>query len=122
MSIWRVFQVISVLIGIIAFVTGKDYIGDVNPSDMGEVFAFIFSIIWASIKLALTYGALVISLAFSMPAFIIDLVFNQDLLSGMWGWSWNEVAVDWFWEQTEGIKLFFAFLMSGTIGFFFEDK
>jgi len=51
LSIWRVFQVISALIGIIAFVTGKDYIGDVNPSDMGEVLAFIFSIIWAFIYL-----------------------------------------------------------------------
>jgi len=122
MNILRIFQLISLLIGIIAFVTGKDYIGDVNSSDMGEVLAFIFSVLWAVIKLFITYIVLTLSLASSFLVFLVDLIIDGNLLNTMWTWSWSEVTVNWFWQQTEGIKLFFAFLMSSTIGFFFDKE
>ena len=122
MSFIRVFQVVSLFIGIIAFVTGKSYIGDVDGNDMGNVFVFIFDILWAGIKLGMTYVVLAVSLALSIPALILSFFIDSNPLFSMWNWSWGEVAVDWFWNGTEGISLFFAFLISSTIGFFVEDS
>jgi hypothetical protein len=122
MSGIRILQIVSMLIGIIAFVTGKGSMWELNINDMGDVIAFIVSVGWAFIKLLLTYLTLVLSVGLSIPALIIDLIFDNNLLSSMWSWSWGDIAVDWFWYGTEGIKLFFAFLMSTTIGFLFDES
>ena len=115
-------QVASLIVGIIAFVSGKSYVGDVNSGDMENVFVFIFSVIWAVIKLAITYFILVISLALTIPALIISIAANNSALATMWSWSWGEVAVGWFSNGTEGITLFFAFLMSTAVGLLFDES
>ncbi len=118
----RIFQVTSLLIAILAFVTDEEYIGDVTVEDLSQVISFIANVVWAFIKLVITNVVLLVSILATIPVFIVDIAIENNYLSSMWSWSWNTVSVDWFWHQTKGIELIFIFLMSTTIGFLFPPS
>ncbi|MEQ6203208.1 hypothetical protein ABMC88_09120 [Sulfitobacter sp. HNIBRBA2951] len=126
----RVVQVISLLIGVTVFVTGKDFIGDINFDDIEDVFLFLAEVFFALFKLLVTYVAVVLSIALTIPVVAMDLIYNFFISSGswdtifllgdMWNLSWNVIVVDWFWEKTQGLHLLGAFLLTTPIGFFID--
>ncbi|WP_280153089.1 hypothetical protein [Piscinibacter sp. XHJ-5] len=83
-----------------------------------------------AIKTLAVYVVLVFSVMISIPALAIDLValiFGHEFpsLRVIWGWSWRQVAVDWYWSKASpfGIVSGIALLVGvSAIAPIFESK
>ena len=79
-------------------------------------------LLMAVVKSLVVVLVLLLSLAISTAALVIDLIlllFTQldfPLLSYIWNIAWEEVTMSWFWTATSGSSLFFGALILLLLG------
>ena len=107
---------ITIVLMIVAILTGK-----LSLNQMGEEAATVGIIaivsIFAIIKALLAYLAIALAISLSIFAIITDLVFNSNLLSSLWELAWTDIAVNWFWNGTNGIALVIGLTILGGLSF-----
>lgn len=100
----------SVFILVFGFITGK-------ISSESFQYISIPGLFFAVVKSLVVVLILLLALAASVPAFLIDFIllfltdYDFPLLSNIWGVCWDGVTLNWFWTETSGSSIFFGALI-----------
>jgi hypothetical protein len=113
--------IVSILLIIIGFVTGKisgDSFNDISIT--GSLLAILQILVIVLI--------LMLGIAMTLPALLIDLlllIFTDmyfPLVGGTWDVVWDDVTLDWFWASTSGSSLLIASIVLAIISYFMMPR
>ncbi len=113
--------IVSILLIIIGFVTGKisgDSFNDISIT--GSLLAILQILVIVLI--------LMLGIAMTLPALLIDLlllIFTDmyfPLVGGTWDVVWDDVTLDWFWASTSGSSLLIASTVLAIISYFMMPR
>ena len=107
---------ITIILMIFAILTGKVSFSELEKEAV-SVGWIALGTIFAIVKSFVIYIILAIAIALTLFAIIIDLIFSLNTLNILWNFAWNDMAVNWFWNDTPGILLIIGLAVLGLIFF-----
>ncbi|MEQ8470321.1 MAG: hypothetical protein RIC35_04010 [Marinoscillum sp.] len=106
----------SILFIIIGFISGK-------ISTESFTYISLIGSLKAILQILLVVVILMLGLAMTLPALIIDVLLlfigmSFPLIEAIWYVIWNQVTIGWFWAGSSGSSIFFASLVLAIVSFF----